>query len=256
MKVVVTLVNAATGDPIGVTERSADSLPEAFTNGTELAIGDRRWGVVSAEPATRADCARLGTLRLTCARPCRIRSTQRGSGTGMVSICGDLPPLEPVVADGGHALVLHEDLWRDIELVGSRQQPAIDANLAAIERIERAASGAAGYQDIHVRTEPQAPLDGVEIGIDEVRAGLEWLPGGVVLSSAGGPARVVDGFAFALAEGPHLYGWAPEGRIRVLAVDAAVGTLPALVDELMRRHRLVLVDWRGRALVSPDRRRR
>jgi hypothetical protein len=246
----VTLVNAATGDTIGITERSADSLPETFANGTELAIGDSRWGVVRAEPETRAECERGGELRLTLRElvlrdvdPARIRYS-------MASICGELPPLEPTVDDGDPALVLHEDLWRDVELVSSRQQAAIDVNLAAVDRIERDAAGAAGYGDIHVRTEPQAPLDGVEIRLDELLARLSGsrLPGGVALSSAGGTARVVDGFAFALAAGSHLYGWAPEDRIRVLAVDGALagGGDGGVIDELMHRHQLVLVDWQGR----------
>lgn len=253
MDVVVTLVNADTGEIIGVTERSAESLPETFTNGTELAIGERRWSVVSAEPATRVHRERGGALRLMLREqvvrnvdPARIRYS-------MASICGELPPLEPAVADTGPALVLHEDLWRDVEFVSARQQPVIDANLAAIDRIERDAAGAAGYHDIHVRTEPQVPLDGAEIGIEELRGSP--LPGGVVLSSAGGSAKVVDSFAFALAGGPHLYGWALRGRIRVLALDAATDMRPELaatiMGELMNRHQLVLVDWRGNKIATP-----
>jgi hypothetical protein len=236
VKVVVTLVNAATGDVIGVTEQPADALPEPFDSGTELTVGDRQWSVVRAEPATRAEYGRTGALRLMLARretvdPQQIRYS-------MASICGDLPPVEPAPEDDRQTLVLHEDLWRDIELVSSRQQQAIDANLAAIARIER---DAAGYDDIHVRVEPDTPLDGVEIGIGELPGSP--LSGGVVLSSAGGMTRVVDGFAFALASGTHLYGWAPDGQIGILALDEP--TDATAIDELMNRHQLVLVNWRG-----------
>jgi hypothetical protein len=239
VNVKVTLVNAATGDVIGVSELPSDALPETFDGGAQLAIGDKKWGVVRAEPATRTEYERTGALRLTLAlrqkvSPEQIRYT-------MPTICGDLPPVEPAPEDGNAALVLHEDLWRDIELVSSEQQDDIDDNLAAIARIEHDAAGADGYGDIHLRIEPSAPLDGVEIGIDELPGSR--LPGGVVLSSAGGKAKVVDGFAFALGSGQHLYGWAPHGQIHTLALDAPLAD-GAIIDELTTRHQLVLVNWR------------
>lgn len=258
MKIVITLVNAATGEVIGVSEQPADELPDTFTGGTELTIGSRTWNVVGAEPASSAERTRTGALRLTLREP-QVVDPQRVRYS-MSSICDELPPVADEEADGDATLTLHEDLWRDIELISARHQAAIDANIAAIDRIERDAAGAAGYGDLHLRVEPSSPLAGVELWLDELLSQLSGtrMPDGVALREGGVAAAVVDGFALVLPTGPRLYGWAPRGRIRALGVDMGASTWPefaagadgAVITELMRRHQLVLVDWRGRQCYS------
>jgi hypothetical protein len=112
------------------------------------------------------------------------------------------------------------------------------------------------YPELHLRVEPREPLAGVAIGVEELAGLLDVapLPGGIVLNSAGRSARVVDGIAFAQADGRFLYGWAPHGQLRALALHPVDGNwselmgsgFEAAIDELMDRHQLVTVDWRGR----------
>jgi hypothetical protein len=172
-------VNAATGEVIGVSEQPADELPDTFTGGTELTIGSRTWNVVGAEPASSAERTRTGALRLTLREP-QVVDPQRVRYS-MSSICDELPPVADEEADGDATLTLHEDLWRDIELISARHQAAIDANIAAIDRIERDAAGAAGYGDLHLRVEPSSPLAGVELWLDELLSQLSGtrMPDGV-----------------------------------------------------------------------------
>jgi hypothetical protein len=97
--IAVTLVDAASGDVVDVTELPADSLPSTFGDGVEMAVGDREWRVLRAEPPTRAEYERTGALRLMLRQIQRI--DPRRLRYSMSSICDALPPVEQVLADAG-----------------------------------------------------------------------------------------------------------------------------------------------------------
>ena len=60
LKVEVTFIDDATGEPFGVTQIPPDDLPESFELDTTLHIGDDDWSVVDAQPSTRAEYAKSG----------------------------------------------------------------------------------------------------------------------------------------------------------------------------------------------------
>jgi hypothetical protein len=65
-KVLVTLINDATGEAFAITKMAPTNLPESFEIETTLHLGESDWSVVHAEPRTRAAYAKscLLTLRL------------------------------------------------------------------------------------------------------------------------------------------------------------------------------------------------
>jgi hypothetical protein len=63
-KVLVTLIDDATGATFATTEMPPADLPESFEIETTLHLGEADWSVVHAEPHTREECAKSGSLTL------------------------------------------------------------------------------------------------------------------------------------------------------------------------------------------------
>jgi hypothetical protein len=224
----VVLINAATQQVLGEVDLPAEQLPETFAAATTLHLGDRDWSVERAEPATRAEYVAARRLRLV------IREIQR---VDPKTILFSLPTLEhalPPMQDGdGDAVRLHEDDWRQLELVSAELEPAIEAELAAIREI-RAEREGVGFRRLHVRERIPDPLAGTDIALDTVRRGRRR-----DLGFAGGAGIVVGGFAFDAGDGA-IYGREDGGRVVVLG---AWRTEPGMLVDLARAHRLVIVDW-------------
>jgi hypothetical protein len=159
MDVNVLFIDAATGQPIGHTVLPADQLPDSFEVATTVDLADQQWQVEQAEPVTRAEFQQAGTLRLTLRKLQRVHLDE--ILYSMPTICDELPPVDPGQLPGQGAFTLHEDLWRDVELLARDQQAQVDANFAAIRQAHQTRVGpSGGFRDVHVRREPRAPLAG------------------------------------------------------------------------------------------------
>ncbi len=87
----------------------ADQLPDSFAVAATLHLAGSEWQVEQAEPVTRAEFQRTGTLRLT------LRAIQHMQPDeilySMPTICDELPPVQPGHLPRQRAFTLHEDLW-------------------------------------------------------------------------------------------------------------------------------------------------
>jgi hypothetical protein len=224
----VVLINAATQQVFGEVELPAERLPETFAVATTLHLGDADWNVEHAEPATRAEYVVARRLRLV------IREIKR---VDPMTILFSLPTIEnmlPPMQDGnGDAVRLHEDDWRQLELVTAELEPAIEAELAAIREIHAERDGV-GFRRLHVRERIPDPLAGADIKLDAVRRGRRRDVG-----FEGRAGIVVGGFAFDDGDGA-IYGREDGGRVVVLG---AWRTEPGTLIDLAREHRLVIVHW-------------
>lgn len=63
-KVLVTLIDDATGTPFAESNMPPDNLPESFGIEMTLRLGDEEWSVVHAEPQTRQEFTKSGMLTL------------------------------------------------------------------------------------------------------------------------------------------------------------------------------------------------
>jgi hypothetical protein len=229
----VTLVDASTNQVLGDVDLAAEQLPESFAASTTLHLGGGDWHVEHADPVTRAEYVATGRLQL------RLRKVEYMDPT---KILFSLPTLEnvlPPMSDGDAtgALVLHEDHWRQRELVSSRFEPEIAAELAEIRKVHAERKGA-GFARLHVRERIPEPLHGVTMTIDDVaRAVGTAVRCPVTFERHAGIVR--GGFAF-VREGLAIYGREDNGVVRALAIaDGDSAPLAALA----RQHRLVIVDW-------------
>jgi hypothetical protein len=247
-KVRVRFVDAASGREFASVDVPPEQLPESFEAPTTMHLGDADWQVLSADPLTRAGYVAKGALVLT------LRKVEYVSPGDILfslpTLCDALPAL---TADpggpGGRALELHEDDWRQVELVSSAQSDAIRAELASIRRIhsaERTPIGA--FRKLHVRAAITEPLASRTLTVEAAKRAFAPAPQAFDrLGFRGAAGQVAGGFAFETATGLRVYGTATD-VVTTLALlrtplAASPGADAAALHGLMQAHELVLVDW-------------
>lgn len=232
----VVLLDANTQRALGEVALEAAQLPESFAASTTLHLGGADWQVVHASSTTRDEYVALGKLVLQLRRVEQVDPR---------TILFSLPTIENVAppttrgAVPGDAVAMHEDDWRQVELVSSRFAAEIAAEQADIRAIFAEHRRGAAFAKLHVRQRIPAPLAGAVIRIDElarlgVRRALAIGPGGAP------PALVDGGFAFVTPSGA-IYGREAGGAI--VALGLISGSDPALIQPLARSHGLTLVSW-------------
>ena len=227
----VELVNAATGGSMGEANLPADRLPDAFDAQTTMHLGNDEWHVVVAEPMTRAEYEASGRLRITLHRIEKV--DPKAILFSLPTIENTMPPLQQ---GAGATCALHEDDWRQHELVSAGLEPELAAELADIRKIHDDRVGV-GFKTIHVRGRIPAPLAGRTVPLEALALAL----GGPRRDTVSlGDGQVVGGFAYAIGDG-HVYGREDGGLIQELAV--ARGTDTRGLATFARDHQLVLVDW-------------
>jgi hypothetical protein len=240
-KVRVELVDEE-GAPIGGAELDGEQLPESFEARTTLELGGATWEVVRAEPRTRADYVASGRLSLVLRRLVVAEMAPKDILYSLPTINDALPAVaEGSTKQGKRTFELHEDDWRQVELVARELGGVVEAQLASVRRI-RAAHRGPGFKELHVRTQPTSPLVERHLTLDALARAL---PGarpydGVSFANAAGLVR--DGFAYDAGD-LQVYGVAPDGIITTLAVRPAEPAAHGRLDELAGEHALLVVDW-------------
>ena len=240
MTIHVVLVDAGDGEVLGQVDLPAEQLPETFAVSTTLHLGDDEWQVERAEPVTRAEYAASGQLRLWLRRLARVDPRE---------ILFSLPTLEtlapPLTPATGPAAWMHEDDWRQRELVSPRFADEVAAELADIRAVLTHHRRGPGFERLHVRERIPEPLAGLAITVADLA-----LPGplrSLALGASGDtrPLVVVGGF---LDEDSGVYG--RTDGLRVVALGLRRDLVPPSLVALARAHRLLCVDWLAATLVE------
>jgi hypothetical protein len=237
----ITLIDAGSGQVLGMTAMAAGALPESFLQATTLHIGGDEWSVQSAEPPLRSQFAATGELVLTLARIERLDPQ---------TILYSLPTIndrlsgEAGQADGTE-VVLMEDDWRQVEFVHASCREIVEEELRDIRRIHDAHRRDIGFETIHLRSRLPEVLAAAGLGASVLP---ELVPGSSrPLRFASSGARIAGGFAYELAEGWLLYGVAVPPLLETLGLHAGSGALPApqiaALEKLAQNANLLLVDW-------------
>ncbi|MEV4561749.1 hypothetical protein AB0K51_32880 [Kitasatospora sp. NPDC049285] len=249
IRILVTFIDAADGQPFARSEMPAEQLPESFEAATRLAVGGAHWEVVAAEPVRQTAWLVTGRLELTLRRIEGI--DPRLIGGTLPSICAELPPLEDPTLRSDD-LVIHEDDWRQTELVSRRFRAEVEDQLdrigAVFERSRVVGQGDRAlrvFDELHLRTRPVRPVD-APLTVDRLYQLLTptRMFSGVALRD--GQGRVAD--SFAAEAGPvTVYGLhtVPGNLVTVLALaptTASAADFPELAD-LMEQFDLLLIDW-------------
>jgi hypothetical protein len=237
----VEFVDAATNNVFAATESDAASLPETFALNTTVNIGGQEWQIMQAEPMTRPEYIQTGKLTLTLSKIEMM--PVKDILYSLPTIYNAIPAMQmqPTI---GSVLTLNADLWRCVEFVPKSHQTAIDREFEAIAIVYQDHREGAGFNAIHVRTTPPAPIAGL-LRLTELKALFVG-------------AQPFDAIAFLREEGiakdvfAFRYGtWALYGEVRgeavqSLALEPQPKESPLPLDpilQLMRIYDLLLVDW-------------
>jgi len=193
------------------------------------------------------------------------QSAEAGSAPQMVdpskilfsgpTIADDLPPLEPLTGPPiVGAFALHEDEWTQNEFLPKAILPEIRRMLSELKAFEAANRAGPGWRNIYIRKLERAPLMAGKTALEHLQAVLGARVGPAPLvTSVEGVARVSNGFTLEIGRNVHLYGYADESGIPVIAAD--LGPNPddqRLVEAFAKLNAsdgLVFVDWRQQLLL-------
>lgn len=250
--VTVTLIDETTGTVFATSEVPAADLPESFDTETTLHLGDADWSVVHAEPVTRLEYTRTGTLTLRLRRIEKI--DPRDILFSLPSICDRLPAVgtDPLAGD---ECQLAEDDWRQFEFVSRQFAAESAAEIAAIRRIHEQEAASVGWRSIHVRRQPDPPIVGplTRDHLDRAFGGLSFR--GVRFHGYRSP--VTSGYAFRTADGLECYGVEADGRVTVLGIvqnppDSPPVRSAEILAGIAREFGLDLIHWCRCGQASPE----
>ena len=178
----------------------------------------------------------------------------------MPTICDLAPPLVPLAsaAGDGNLFVLHEDDWRQVELVAKADHAAISGVLDEVRASIRTNRDGPGWKNVYVRKEHPTAIASLGLTEQMIRAPFGAIQARRVGLSSGGPAtsQVRGGFAFTVPGLGTLYGNADRERVRTLALVPARGAIDAAprdkLNALCREHGLEIIDWERQDWVDPE----
>ena len=235
-------------EPFATSIVPLSQLPDTFQIRTSLQIGGDEWLVCGAEPSSKEQFRTTGKVRLFLAKP-NVQLVSPGDILfSLPTLSNDIAELEPA-ASLENLLVVHEDDWRQCELVCRHHAGQIEAELAQVRRIHETEGQGGAFRKCHVRSTIPLPLDGASLSLAALRGALraEKAYAGVAFNHVA--AVVKRGFAFRCAHGFDVWGQLGEGG------DVAFACLPHLdtvlaapegrdaFDALLAQHDLVFVDW-------------
>lgn len=171
------------------------------------------------------------------------------------TIADDLPPLDPLaVPPAAGAFALHEDDWAQNEFLPKAMLPEIRRILSEIKIFETQNRDGSGWRDIYVRKLKRAPLIAGKTALEHLQSVLGATAGPAPLvTSVEGAAQVRNGFTIEIGRNVHLYGYADESGIWVIA--ASLGQNPddqkltEAFTKLNASDGFVFVDWRQQMLL-------
>jgi len=247
-KVEVTFIDADSGQTVAASSLAADQLPESFEAHTTVTLRGESWEVLEADPVTREECAKRRALRLTVRR---MKATDISPGEllfSLPSICDRIPAIQDGTSKlGKNVLELHEDDWRQVELVSSANRQEAGACLNRIREIyETQRAPSRGFKSIHVRKEVASPLQGSTLTMAALRSALPMARALDGLGYRGVAGLIQDGFALE-APGVTAFGLERDQKIEACCLDLRADPawnqhVPRLAA-LMAECDLFLVDW-------------
>jgi len=233
--------------PFAQSELPVEQLPDTFQIETTLHIGNDDWMVSEAIPSSKAEFRKTGKVTIRLFKPTKLTVPPSTILYSLPTITDDAPALvnAPSLEN---VLVVHEDDWRQVELVSATDVQAVQSEVASVRQIldtQRVANS--GYRSIHVRKLIPEPLLSVSLSLVDLKRafGTSHEYTGVAFSKAA--AIIVGGFAFRSSNGWIVWGQSkPDGTILAACFRLEQGPNPATdagLATLLSSRQLLFVDW-------------
>ncbi len=238
----VEFVDAATQTTFATTDSEINALPETFVLNTRVNINDQEWEVVKAEPMTRAEYVQQGKLTLTLSKITMM--PVKDILYTLPTIYNTLPAMEERNVAPDDILTLDADLWRCLEFVSTAHQTVMEREFEAIAIIYQDHREGTGFNRLHIRKMPQAPVAGL-LRLTELKALFVGAQPFEAIAFQREHGMAKDVFAFRYGAWTF-YGDLNGNHVQSLALDPrphedALPLDPIL--QLMRMYDLLLVDW-------------
>ena len=190
---------------------------------------------------TRPEYIQAGKLTLTLSKI--VMMPVKEILYSLPTLYNTLPAMQ-IQTQTGSNLTFNADLWRAIEFVPKSQQTAIDREFEAIAIIYQDHREGAGFNAIHVRTTPAAPIAGL-LRLPELKALFAGVHPFDAIAFLRENRIAKDVFAFRYGTWA-LYGELKGEVVQSLALEPQLLESPLPLDpilQLMRIYDLLLVDW-------------
>ena len=233
-----------TGKLLGQSDVPSESLPDTFELNTTMHLGDTDWSVISAEPMTSSEFRKTGKLRLVLQKV-RMMDPNEILYT-LPTICNFLVDVDTERDTTGRELTIHEDDWRNIEMVSLKFDEEIKSSLSEIYRIHEEERVGQGFRQMHLRMDIEKPFGSVRFPFAElekfekscVYTGLGYLKNGLI----------TDGFAFSTVGGLTWYGRQKSNFVQELCLASCLPNEQTereveMLAKMMGEYHLGFVDW-------------
>jgi hypothetical protein len=165
------------------------------------------------------------------------------------TICDWMPPVDEKSRCTDRSLRLHEDDWRQAELVSYDCRDDIEAMLDSIYNIyQKARSPVGAFRKIYVRNRVPEPLSGRRIEAAELRNRFRKAVDYDALGYESSEGCVQGGFAWRTEGGLLIYGRRDGDALHALCLEifergSGLETDGKILEAFCDGNRLVLVDW-------------
>lgn len=249
----VQFIDAATDETLYQAVIPYEQLPEDFTLATHLSIGGVEWQVELAEPPNRAAFRESGRLVL---RMRRIQLVKAGEILfSLPTITDSIPASNPDDPIDGMVFTLHEDDWRQLELVSETYLEQVAYEMRRIEAIYNDHATDSGFKQLHVRKLIPHGLNG-ELSLSQLYGCLPPDSDFDAVAFGANPDRLQDVFAWNMSP-LIIYAHVVDQRVASLGI-ARLGNQLAVTETsltalacLAEERNLVLVDWLSLVISPP-----
>ncbi len=248
----VNFIDVETGNTFATSDLKPDQLPESFEASTTMDIQNECWEVVEAIPVTSAEFTKSGELKLVL-RKVEIQTVDpKDLLFSLPTISNELPSIQEGSTKLNKSVFeIHEDEWRQIDIVPVSKMDLIVENLRAIKDIYEKRSIQNGdmmaFKELHVRTGLDTPFDKCRLELQAMLNDLNVLSVFEGISFKGVAGLIEGGFAVAITEELTLYGLQLHNMIASLSIHYTnrgnFEKETAKMVEVLDRHGLCMIDW-------------
>ncbi|MBS1572623.1 MAG: hypothetical protein JST62_09540 [Bacteroidetes bacterium] len=169
-KIKVQFIDNLNGQTIGVSEMTADQLPETFSVATTMHIQDTDWTIEEAIPENSVDFIKTKKLVLKMRKAEKINSNDIWFTTPTIS--NEFPQLIEKTKETEFDVFIHEDDYRQNEFLNQNSIPKIEKEFTAIKDIwskhSKKSDDYTLFKNCHVRNTIGSP--NLKINFNELKS--------------------------------------------------------------------------------------
>ncbi|MFD2907643.1 hypothetical protein ACFSX9_02740 [Flavobacterium ardleyense] len=238
-KIRVEFIDNSNGETIGVSEMTADQLPETFSVGTTMHIQDNDWDVEEAIPDSSIDFIKSKSLVL------KMRKIEKMNVEdiwySLPTISNEFPHTIPVTQSTKFDIHIHEDDYRQNEFLNTEASSLIEEEFVGIKNIwEKYSKKSEDYtlfKNCHLRT--SIGLPDLTINFSNFKELLKFESVGQVIING---EKLKNGFAVSTDSSTY-FGTLENDTIIELCISKSTENTTAEIKKITKAFNLLFVNW-------------